>query len=77
MKPALQSETRQKMREIGEEIARLRKEKGVKFYSTKINVGVYEHQTKGVLSGEKSYTIQTLLLLLSELNYTITLTPKP
>ena len=77
MNPTLQAETRQKMAEIGQEITRLRKEKGLKFYSTKMNYGVYEHQTKGVMAGNKSYTIQTLLLLLSELNFTITITPKP
>jgi len=77
MKPTLQAETRQKMAEIGQEITRLRKEKGLKFYSTKMNYGVYEHQTRGVMAGDKSYTIQTLLLILSELNYTITITPKP
>lgn len=73
----LTEEVNQKMKEIGSKIARLREEQGLTLYRTKVNYNLREHQARGVIEGNKSYTIQTLLLLLSELNYTITLTPKP
>ena len=73
----LTEEINQKMKEIGQEIARLREEQGITLYRTKVDYSLREHQTRGVIAGDKSYTIQTLLLVLSELNYTITLTPKP
>ena len=71
----IQEEIRNKVAEISRELAILRYERNITTYKSLRDYGIQVNVFKNVMKG-KRYTVETLLLLLHELNYTITLTPK-
>ena len=71
----IQAEIRNKVAEIATQVKALRAEYRATTYTALKKYGVQSNAIAHVLAG-KQYTLETLLLLLHEVNYTITLTPK-
>ena len=72
----IQAEIRNKVAEIATQVKALRTEHHATTYTALKKYGVQSNAVAHVLAG-KQYTLETLLILLHEVNHTITITPKP
>ena len=61
----------EKKKQLGEQLAALRKEAGLNNFQTFKKYNLPDHVVKSVLSGSKNYTMDTFLILLGEVGKTI------